>query len=74
MDSDLILVVSMVIAALSIPAMVSAYSEVRRPFAAIFTLVIAAGMMLYAAWLKPGGYVLAEIPDVFFSVFARFIP
>ncbi|MCE8508760.1 hypothetical protein KBY22_17795 [Ruegeria pomeroyi] len=73
MDADLILVISMVVAALSIPAMVSAYSEARRPIAAFVTLIIAGGMAVHAVRTKPGGYSLAEIPEVFFSVLARFI-
>ncbi|HCE70230.1 hypothetical protein KQ247_07105 [Ruegeria pomeroyi] len=74
MDADLILVVSMVVAAMSIPAMASAYSEARRPVAAFGTLIIAGVMAIYATRIKPGGYTLAEIPEVFFSVLARFIP
>ncbi|MFC3613736.1 hypothetical protein ACFORG_08175 [Lutimaribacter marinistellae] len=73
MDSDLALILGLVIGFLAIPAIVSAYSDGRRPIAAILVLLIAAGLVAFAASSRPGGYRLAEIPDVFYTVVARFL-
>ncbi|MEY8840645.1 hypothetical protein AB9K41_16615 [Cribrihabitans sp. XS_ASV171] len=73
MDSHFLLILGLVIGLLSIPAIISAYSDGRRPIAAILVLLISAGLVTLAARMRPGGYRLAEIPDVFYTVVARFL-
>lgn len=74
MDADTLFVTGLVLAALSIPASVSAYSEGRRPVAGLVSMAVSVGMMVYASRWRPGGYALADIPEVFFGVVARMIP
>ncbi|MEI4487973.1 hypothetical protein V8J36_17400 [Frigidibacter sp. MR17.14] len=73
MDADHILVLGAVIAALGLPAAVSAWSDGRRPWAALVALLVGGGIMA-AAWVAhPGGYLLAELPHVFLGVVADII-
>ncbi|MCU9839848.1 hypothetical protein OEZ49_18910 [Ruegeria sp. WL0004] len=74
MDADSLFVAGLVLAAISIPAAVTAYSEGRRPVFGVVSMVVSAGMMIYASRLRPGGYALDDIPEVFFGVVARMIP
>ncbi|SFE76044.1 hypothetical protein SAMN04488523_11058 [Sulfitobacter brevis] len=74
MDPDLALVLGVVIAAFSIPSIMSALSDKRAPRASALTVLIAGGLILYAAQSKPGGIQLDEVPDVFVSVVARYMP
>ncbi len=73
MDSHFLLILGLVIGFLAIPAIISAYSDGRRPVAAILVLLISAGLVVFASRMRPGGYRLAEIPDVFYTVVARFL-
>ena len=43
-------------------------------FLIVTCLVIAGGLIVYAAAVHPGGYSLADIPRVFFEVLGRFWP
>ncbi|APE45538.1 hypothetical protein BOO69_15870 [Sulfitobacter alexandrii] len=74
MDPDLALVIGIVIAALSIPSILSALSDSRAPRASALTVLIGGGLILYALTNKPQGYALGEVPDVFVNVVARYMP
>lgn len=74
MDPDLLLTLGLILGALSIPSVLSAMSDRRAPRASALTILIAGGLILGAAWLKPGGYRIEQVPDVFFAVIARFVP
>lgn len=74
MDTDLALVVGIVIAAFSIPSILSAVSDKRAPRASAITILIAGGLIVFAVQGKPGGYQLEQIPDVFVNVIARYMP
>ncbi len=74
MDPDLFLTLGLIIGALSIPSILSAMSDRRAPRASALTILIAGGLILGAVMLKPGGYRIEQIPDVFFSSIARFMP
>lgn len=74
MDSDLALVLGLVLALLAVPSMVSAFSDRRAPRASAIALAIAGGLIVYAAAVHPGGYSLADVPRVFFEVLGRFWP
>ena len=73
MDSDLALILGLFLCCLSIPSILSAYSESRPPRLSALLLLSGGGLVLYALMLRPGGYRLEQIPDVFFSVLGRFI-
>ncbi|WP_164661655.1 hypothetical protein [Tropicibacter sp. Alg240-R139] len=74
MDTDLILVLGMVFAVLSIPSMISAYSDDRPIRASAIVLLISLAAMAYAILTYPGGFTFDQIPEVFFGVVARFMP
>ena len=74
MDTDLALVLGIVIAALSIPSILSALSDRRAPRASAITILIAGGLIVFAVTGKPGGYALQDIPDTFVRVTARLMP
>ena len=74
MDSDLALVLGLVVAALSIPSVLSALSDRRAPRASALTILIAGALILYAVQTHPGGYALGDVPDVFVHVVARYMP
>ena len=74
MDPDLALVLGIVLGALSIPSILSALSDKRAPRASAITILIAGGLILFAAQNKPGGIVLEKIPDTFVRVVAQFMP
>jgi len=74
MDSDLALIIGLGLVALSIPSAVSAYSDARPQRASAVTFLIGGALVLAALVTHPGGYGIAEVPDVFFSVVARYIP
>ncbi|WP_299025703.1 hypothetical protein [uncultured Sulfitobacter sp.] len=74
MDTDLALVLGIIIAALSVPSILSALSDKRAPRASAITILIAGGLIVFAIQGKPGGYNLQEIPDVFVNVIARYMP
>ena len=73
MDSDILLIIGIVLAVLSVPAMLSAFSESRAPRVATFTAVVAGCMIVYAVQTQPGGYSWSEVPEVFVRVVARFL-
>ena len=73
MDSDLFLVIGIVIFALSIPSLLSAWVEGRVPRSgavAVFTGVV---LVILALTNHAGGYSFTEIPDVFFRVIGRYL-
>lgn len=68
MDPDLALILGLIIAAFTIPSILSAFSDSRAPRASAMVILIAGALILYGVSTKPGGYTLAEIPDTFFRV------
>jgi hypothetical protein len=74
LDTDLALVLGSIIAALSIPSILSALSDKRAPRASAITVLIAGGLIVFAVQGKPGGYRMEQLPDVFVSVIARYLP
>lgn len=74
MDTDLILILGLILGAMSGVGILSAVSDGRGPRASALSILIAGGMVIYALTAKPGGYALQDIPDVFYSVVARFVP
>jgi hypothetical protein len=73
-DSDLALALGLVIAAFSVPSILSAMSDGRAPRASAITVLIAGGLILFAIQTKTGGYSFAELPDVMVRVLARYLP
>lgn len=73
MDPDLFLVIGLLLAVMTIPSLLSAYSESRAPRAASIVVLIAGVLIVIALTNKAGGYTIAEIPDVIFRVIGRYL-
>ncbi len=74
MDADLAMAIGLVLGVFSVPSLLSALSEARKPRVGALVLVIAGGMIIWAISQKPGGYTLAELPAVILDVMARYLP
>lgn len=70
-DSDLFLVMGVIVAAFAVPAVISAFSDSRPPRAAAIAVLVGGGLILLAFVTKPGGYSPGQIPEVFARVLAR---
>ena len=66
---DLIMVLGVCVLFLAFPAIVGAFSRGAPPRAGILALVLGGVMILYANSSRPGGYSVAEMPQVFVRVF-----
>jgi hypothetical protein len=71
MSIDQILVVALIICALSLPSMLSAYSEGRAPRVGSIMVLIGGVLLAYALTQKPGGYQFNDIPHVFLREIAN---
>ncbi len=65
---DLTLVAGVVLAALGVVELVSAWSESRSPFRGIAMGVLAGGLMVTAHGLIPGGVTFEAVPMAFVNV------
>lgn len=72
-DSDLILILGLIVAGMSIPAIISAFSASRPPRAAAIAAVIGGAMVVTALSLHPGGYRMQDLPDVAVRVADRYL-
>lgn len=72
MDTDLFLTVGIVLAVLTIPSLMSAWTESRAPRFAAIILIAAAGLIVMALTQKPGGYAFKDIPHVMLGVVGRY--
>jgi hypothetical protein len=73
MDTDLFLVIGIVIFALAIPSLLSAWVDGRVPRAGSIIVLIASVLVVTALTQNARGYSFAQIPDVFFRVIGRYI-
>ncbi|MBU2981474.1 hypothetical protein KO498_06560 [Lentibacter algarum] len=73
MDYDLFLVIGLIIAVFSVPAVVSAVSDNRTPRVAAIALIAGGAMMAYAVSQNPSGYSIDKIPNVVVDVIAKYI-
>jgi len=73
MDNDLKLVLGIVIFALSIPSLISAFSESRPPRMAAIFFVVGGALIVWSVQGRPGNLVLSDIPHAFARVIGRFI-
>jgi hypothetical protein len=66
--ADLILVLGAGVLFLAFPAMVGAFSRGEPPRAAMLALFAGGSMIVYANSTRPGGYSIAEMPDLVLRV------
>ena len=65
MSADYFLVFGLIVAALSIPSIIGAFSADRSLRPAVILIAVGTAMIAWAASQKPGGYSGTEIPQVF---------
>ena len=73
MDNDLFLVLGFIIGSLSIPSVISAFSESRPPRAAAVLVAIGGSLIVLAIMRQPGGYTFEDLPAAFTRVVAQYI-
>lgn len=73
MDTDLFLILGIIVAVMAVPAVLSAYSAGRPPRAAAVAAVIGGALLVTAIGNHPGGYRLQDIPDVASRVIGRYL-
>ena len=71
MNTDLYLVVGILVVVLAIPAVFAAYSEGRVPRAASILVLIGGSLIVMALTKKPGGYEVQDIPNAFYRVIGQ---
>jgi hypothetical protein len=72
MDADLSLTLGVVLLVLSVPAMVAAYAERRRPRLSLLAAVGGA-LLIGWAWHLSGGYGWRDVPEALVRVAARLL-
>ena len=73
MDTDLTLVIGIVLAALAIPSLLAAFSESRPPRAGAILILIGGILIIVALTQSPTGYRFADIPDAFLRVIGKVV-
>ena len=73
MNTDLMLVLGVVICALSLPSLLAAFSESRAPRAGSVLLLIGGILLVMALTQKPGGYTFDDVPHVFVRVIGSYL-
>ena len=73
MSPDLFLVIGIILIAFTVPSIISAFSDGRAPRAAAILVMIGGGLIVLAISEKPGGYAIADIPEVFARVVGQYI-
>ena len=73
MLSDYLLTSGLVLGLFSIPAMLAAYADLRRPRASMAAFILAVAIIVFAYVQHPGGYTLEDVPNVVVRVIAEII-
>jgi formate-dependent nitrite reductase membrane component NrfD len=71
MDTDLVLVLGIVLLVLSVPSLLAAWAESRAPRMGAIMAIAALGMISAALLLQPGGYAFNQVPAVVIRVVSR---
>ena len=70
MNTDLALVMGLIVLLFSAPAIISAISDGRAPRTAMIALVVGGGLVVFALTQKPGGHRIEDVPRTFIKVIA----
>ncbi|MBU2962032.1 hypothetical protein KO516_14675 [Citreicella sp. C3M06] len=73
MQPDQYLVLGLFLVAISIPAIISAWSDGQAPRVGAVVAVAGLAVLLYGNLQAPGGYRLADIPEAIYGVIAQVI-
>ena len=73
MFTDYLLTIGLVLGLFSIPAMLSAYADRRPPRTSMAAFILSAAIIAIAYARHPGGYAIADVPNVVVAVIADII-
>ncbi len=73
MDTDLLLIIGLVVAVLAVPSVISAFSESRAPRAAAILFLIGGTLIVVALTQGTTRYSMADLPEVLSRVIARYL-
>ncbi len=73
MDTDLMMVIGLVVGVFSIPSILGALVDGRVPRAASIAVMVSGGLIVLAIRENPGGYAVGDIPNVFVNVIGKYI-
>lgn len=73
MDTDLMMVIGVILAGFTLPSIVSALSDGRTPRVTAFVAVVAGALIVWAINEKPSGYTFEDIPQAFVNVVGRYV-
>jgi ABC-type Mn2+/Zn2+ transport system permease subunit len=72
-DGELLLIVGIAVAILSLPAMISSFSSSRPPRAAMIAALVGGVLIIAAIGAHPGGYRMQDLPQIAARVFDRYL-
>ena len=73
MDPDFILVAGLGLLVLSVPSILSAFSESRPPRISLIVVFLGAGLVAIAMYAHPGGYTIQGMANAFYRVLSTFV-
>jgi hypothetical protein len=73
MDTDLFLVIGIIVTLLAVPPVVSAFSEARPPRTGAIMFLIGGTLIVLALTQGSIKYAVPDIPDVFARVIGRYL-
>ncbi len=73
MDTDLVLTAGIVLLALSLPSLLSAWVDGRLSRLGTMMIFVASGMIGWAVYAQPKDYEFTEIPMVMLGVLSRLV-
>jgi hypothetical protein len=73
MDTDLLLIIGLVVTILAVPSVISAFSESRPPRAAAVLFLIGGTLIAVALTQGSTRYSMGDLPDVLARVIARYL-
>jgi len=73
MDTDLFLTIGIVLVVLTLPSLLSAWTDGRPPRIGAIMLIVAAVLIVIAVTNHPGGYSVNEVPTIMLNVVARYL-
>ncbi|MGZ2259256.1 hypothetical protein [Roseobacter sp. A03A-229] len=74
MEADTAMVLGIIIGVFSLISIFSALVDRRPPRASAITVLIATGLVVYAASTSPVGYTVASLPKTFVNVVVNLLP
>jgi hypothetical protein len=72
-DPDLFLTIGVVLGVLTIPSLLSAWTDGRTPRFGAIMVFVAVIMVAVAANNKPTGYQISDVPTIMLNVVSRYI-